>query len=493
MSNKVSFIIQLKDQFGGVADKVSGAFGKMKKNADALDANIRGKLKFSLGDINKQAIEAAKGFAALATVTKTIQIGAAFEDSMAELSAITGEAGAGLREMSADAMRMAKQFGIAQTEVAKAMTLTASAKSELLKTPGAVAKVTAEALRLSKAAGVEIPEAISASIGSLNQWNAGADQAARFVNVLAAGAKVGSSEVRDTAEALKNAGSVAALFNVTFEETNAMLQVLAKNEVKGAEAGTALRGTLSKLEKFAGGRFAPSKIGIIKSLEMIEKLGMSNSKVIKEFGEENLRSILILRSNIPLIKQWTQELTGTAVAGEQAAVRMDTFNTRLAKAGTSLKSIAIKIFDGFEPVLSWLVDKFTFLLNAIEGITSAVGEMLGQTAAAVSNFDFSEFDFSAVASRFGEAFGLDAIKAIKEVDLSAAVTVSPARIAELRANAAAKMAPSVVAPTAPIIPAGGTLNGQIVVSATPGASIKSTALTTQGTGLNLGMNMAGAH
>jgi hypothetical protein len=254
-----------------------------------------------------------------------------------------------------------------------------------------------------------------------------------------------------------------------------------------------LRGTLSKLEKFAGGRFAPSKMGVIKSLESIERLGMSNSKVIKEFGEENLRSILILRSNIPLIKQWTEELTGTSVAAEQAGVRMDTFNSRLAKAGTSLKSIAIKIFEGFEPVLSFLVDKFTFVLNSIEGITSAIGEMLGQTAAAVRQLDFTEFDFTSVANRFGEAFGLEAIKVSPDIDLTAPVSISPKRLAELRASAAPSLMAGVTAPTAPMSPIGGTINGQIVVSAAPGASVKQTSMTTQGNGLNVGMNMARAH
>lgn len=493
MANKVSFIIQLKDQFSGVSRKLKNQFKQADTQAKKLDNTLRSRLKRSFGGLNQQVKDAAAGIGAAAAAMGTIKVGAGFQDAIAELSAITGARGAQLDAFSKDILRLSKTFGISQELVAKAVTQTASAKSELLKDPQSLARVTAEALRLSKAAGIGIPDAVSASIGALNQFGAGADQAAKFVNIIAAGAKVGASEIADTAEALKNAGTVASQFGLTFEQTNAVIQVLAKNGVKAAEAGTALRGTLSKLEKFAGGRFAPSRLGIIKSLQIIEKLGLSNNQVIKEFGEENLRSILILRQNVPLIKQWTRELTGTAVATEQADTRMETFNGRLAKAGTALKGIAIKVFTGFEPILSRLVDLFTFLINAIDGVTSALGELIGQFAGAVATFDFSQFDFSAIASRFGEAFGLPEIKIpelFKSPQAKFKIDVKdlPSVSVDLNNIAAGLASPSFSAPTAP----NGTIAGQITVKAEPGTSVPAAKLATSGSGLNIGMNMAGA-
>ena len=467
MANKVSFIIQLKDQFSGVSRKLKNQFGQINNRAKKLDNTLRTRLKRSFSGLNSQVKESIKGFVTLAAVVGGLRVGAGFQDAIAELSAITGARGAQLDAFSKDILRLSKTFGISQELVAKAVTQTASAKSELLKDPQSLARVTAEALRLSKAAGIDIPDAVRASIGALNQFGAGADQAARFVNVIAAGAKVGASEIADTAEALKNAGTVASQFGVTFEQTNAIIQVLAKNGVKAAEAGTALRGTLVKLEKIAGGRFAPSRIGVIKSLEIIGKLGLTNTQIIKEFGEENLRSILILRQNVPLIKQWTRELTGTAVATEQAETRMDTFNQRLIKAGVSLKALAIKIFTGFEPVLSKLVNLFTFLVNAIDGVTSAMGELLGQFAGAVATLDFGQFDFSRIASQFGAAFGLEAITF---------------------GGGGGAQTPTPTTPTAP----SGTLAGEITVRAAPGTAVPSFVLKTTGEGFDIGLNMAGA-
>lgn len=465
MTNKVSWIIQFKDRASRTAAKVKRGFKGADAQAKKLNRTVKG-MKSPFSALKDETRDLVRNLGMVAAITATVTVGGAYQDSLAELSAITGATGSSLQTMSRDAQVLAKRFNTDQSLVAKAITQTASAKSELLKDPKALTRVTAEALRLSKAAGIGIPEAVRASIGALNQWGAGADQAGKFVNVIAAGAKVGASEVFDTAEALKNAGSVAAQFNVTFEETNSLIQVLAKNGVKGAEAGTALRGTLSKLEKFAGGKFSASKLGIINSLEAIEKLGLSNSEVIKEFGEENLRSILILRKNVPLIKQWTRELTGTNVATEQANVRMDTFNQRMIKAGISMKGLAIKVFNGWEPVLSKLITWFTAFLNLIDGVLSSLGELIGQFAGAVFSLDFGHFDFGAVASRFMDAFGTDSSESKSS---SGRGSRTPSTSAQ---------------------GGNGNVSGKIVVEAAPGTVVRETQMkSTSGGGLNVGLNM----
>ncbi len=377
MANKVSYLIQLQDRFSRTAKTISRRMKGIDKDADKAARTINKKLSGSfknLGKIAKNALGAVVGAFA---IREFINRGAAFQDAIADLSAITGEAGEQLKFLSDESLRLAKSAAIAQVDVANAFTAIASAKSELLKDPKGLSIVTEQALLLANAAGISVPDAVRASVGALNQFGKGAEQAARFVNVIAAGAKVGASQVAETAEALKNAGTVAAQFGLTFEQTNAIIQVFAKSELKGAEAGTALRGTLSKLEKIAGGKLAPSKLGIIKSLEIIKKLGLSNTQIIKEFGEENLRSILILRQNVPLIKQWTKELTGTNIAQEQAEKRLSTFNTKLRRLGISLNDKIIKTFIRLEPVLTKQVGRLGAFFDTIDASQiDALGDSL---------------------------------------------------------------------------------------------------------------------
>lgn len=393
------------DTFKKVGDQGEKAEKKIKKSGSGISDSF-----------NKMAAAAA----AYLSVTRLLEEGSSFQDSLADLSSITGATGEKLGFLSNQAFDLAKNFGVAQSVVVNAFTDIASAKSELLDDPRAITEITAQALLLAKAAKISVPDAVQASVGALNQFGEGADQAARFVNVLAAGSKVGAARVSEVVESMKNAGSVASQFNVSFEETNALIQVLAKNGVKAAEAGTAVRGTLSKLEKISNGKLAPSKIGILKSLEGIEKLSLSNTEVIKEFGEENLRSILILRKNIPLIKDWTNQLTGTQTAQEQASIQMSTFSSKMKKMGVVLNQSLIKTFLKLEPMISKQAVNFTEFLDSlkpshIQGFADAisvlaaglsvvgkvlgtilemasdVAEFLGQLTAAIVTLDFGQF------------------------------------------------------------------------------------------------------
>lgn len=400
MAFNVSYIFQARDQFSSVARKIkdqtkglnkefkalprkiaasnpvlrriaSVGLASMKKLGRGVSAAVR-KVRMMRIEFKRASSEAGSRFKQIAIAAlgffgarEFLRTGAQFQDSIADLSAITGSSGVQLSKFNDKILEMAKSSATAQDQVALAFTSIASLKSELLKSEGALETVTEQALLLANAAGIEIPDAVRASVGALNQFNQGADQASRFVNVIAAGAKIGASLVGETAEALKNAGAVASQFNVSFEETNALIQVLAKNEIKGAEAGTKLRGVLSKLEKIAKGKIAPSVIGITKSLELLEKAGLSNTQVIDEFGEENLSTILILRKNIPLFKQFTTQLKGTNVAQEQAKIRLSTFNAKMRVLGITIKDVLIRTFSKLEPTLTKITEEATKFIDSI--------------------------------------------------------------------------------------------------------------------------------
>src|SRR5476649_2753222 len=89
------------------------------------------------------------------------------------------------------------------SQAVEALKLMASAKPELLQTADGLTQATKSALVLAQAAGTTLPDATKTLALSLNQFGAGANQADRYINVLAAGAKFGASEITDTAPRLK--------------------------------------------------------------------------------------------------------------------------------------------------------------------------------------------------------------------------------------------------------------------------------------------------
>jgi len=484
MANKVSFIIDLQDKFSRTAKAVNRQIKGLSRNSAKAARIIKTKLASSFKNLKRIAVGTFVAIAASSVLAfkSIITKGSDFQSSIADLSAITGAAGVNLSKLTDETFRLAKASATAQKTVANAFTQIASSKSELLKDPKALSVVTEQVLLLANASGISVPDAVRASVGALNQFNKSATDAARFVNVIAAGAKVGASLVGETAEALKNFGSVASQFNLSFEEVNSLIQVLAKNEVKAAEAGTALRGTLSRLEKFMDGRLAPSKIGIIKSLEGIEKLGLSNVQIMEAFGDENLRTILILRQNIPLFRQWTKELTGTNIAQQQADIRLAAFRAKARRLGVTINESMIKIFQRLEPMLirqielmdKWfgsisteeitsLSDKLILLLDILLLIPKAI-------LSVVRGFnkikDFISEDAQLTSELLGK-LSFPSRKLIFEGPGSV-----PARL---------ESAQKVINKT--------IIEGQIVVTSTEGSKIESTKMKTKGNNLNVGMNM----
>jgi TP901 family phage tail tape measure protein len=393
LSNKVSYVFIAQDLYSKVATKVNAVTSKAQQQFKKLEeqtkrnARSTGTLTNKVGKLGRKlkagAIAGAKAFgsrikqtgkdllnfakiATIATAGLTVKFGKDFQTAMADVSAITGAVGKDLQFFSDESLRLAKSSATAQTEVAGAFKAVASAKSELLKDPKGLSRVVEQVLLLKNASGIELAEAVQVGVGALNQFNVGADQASRFVNVLAAGSKVGASEVRDTGLALKEAATIAKQnAKLSFEELNSTIQVLAKSEIKGGKAGTALKNVFLGLETSGEKKLMPSVVGINQVLENLSKMNLKAEDSLKLFGREGITSAGILIQNRKLVARWTKELKGTNSAQEQAAKRMATFETKARKLGIIIKGVLIRVFLKLEPMLSRIVDRMSEFFESI--------------------------------------------------------------------------------------------------------------------------------
>lgn len=344
-----------------------------KKEVDVLDDKMTG-----LGTkINGVAAAIAAAFAT-GVVAKFLNdsVNAArnFEASLSNLSAITGAVGKDLEFLRQTALEFGATTTLSASQAAEALKLVASAKPELLESGTALKEVTRQAILLAEAAGIDLAAAANTVGSSLNQFSAEADQAARFVNVLAAGAKFGSSEITDTTEALKNAGVSAAGAGVSFEETNASIQALAKDAIKGAEAGTSLRNVLLILQTSNDKLLKPSINGVSGALENLSKMQLNEVELVKLFGRENYNAALSLIKNRDLIKDLTGQLTGTNTAFEQASKNTDNLNGDLKGLFSALEAVQIQIGSKFTGTLREFTQETTSLLQAVNGNEEALKE-----------------------------------------------------------------------------------------------------------------------
>ena len=363
------------------------------------------------------------GIGIASTFKKITQDTMAFTKSISELSAITGATGKDLEFYEKQAALIGKTTTLSASQAATAFKLIASAKPDLLQNAEALASVTKEAVKLAEAAGVDLADAASTVGVSLNQFGADASEAARFVNVLAAGAKEGSSSIEDTSMAMKNAGVAARLAGLSFEEANVGVQLLAKGGLFAAEAGTGFRQVLLKLENEAEDRFKPSMVGLAGALENLAAENMSLTELTELFGAEAMKSAAIMINGAKDARTLEAAITGTSTATEMAATNFDNMTGDLLSLDSANEGLAITLGQMLEPAMRKTIkavtdfsraaddfvksDKFIkyleIAINALKLISVIIGaQLIAALAAAITTFAAA----ATAATLFGRALTL---------------------------------------------------------------------------------------
>lgn len=353
-------------QAGKEAEKAGGLMSRL--NAIALSAII------------DQVRSVADGLKQLAT--PAIQ----FEQSMHDLSAITGSVGDELEELTKAAREVGAESGLGASESARAFSVLAGQIDVPIESLKTLQKQT---ILLAQAGALPLEEAANAVAGTINQFGLEADEASRVVNVLAAASRAGGAEVNDISESFKVAGAAAASAGVSVEETAGALEILAQNNTKGSEAGIALRNMLVSMQAQLG--IDISKTGFAGGLDIIRKdlSGMSSqvdrtTYLAKVFGRQNIVAAQYLLDNADAVREMTKAVTGTQSAQEQATIRTNTWAHKIEVARAKMADLSITITNatgGLLPFGALLTEQLVPLaqiIPLISGINKAV-HSLGAT------------------------------------------------------------------------------------------------------------------
>jgi len=361
------------------ADKAVGDFTKNVGNYPTL-TGLKNTLKDLVGAFG--VVTGAAAFTAvLADAYKTIK---KFEQGVADLSAITGASGKDLDFLKNAAIDLGKTVAGGAIAVVEAYKLIAGAKPELLSNVKALNQVTEAAITLSQAAGMELPAAATALTDAMNQFGAGADQAQIFIDALANGAKFGSAEIPQLTEALLKFGAISRSANVNIKESAALVELLAENGLKGADAGTALRNVLLKLsapdalprkaqEELNGLGISMDKlkdktIPIQERLEMLKPLLKDNASIVKVFGVENATAAINVIEHTDRLKELTKQMGEVGTAEEQAGIRMDTVNGKTEQLKSTYDSLVLSIGEGSGAISDFFKFWIDGAKSALEGM-----------------------------------------------------------------------------------------------------------------------------
>jgi TP901 family phage tail tape measure protein len=362
-----------------------------------------GKLRQQLTDL-VGAFGLVVGIQAFASILKsTWTVIKEFDQAIADLQAITGASGEDLDFLREKAIELGKGTKDGAKGVVEAYKLIAGAKPELLSNVDALNQVTEAVITLSKASGLELPAAATALTDAMNQFGADADQATKFIDTLAAGAKFGAAEIPQITDALLKFGAVARTSNVSIQESTALIELLAENGLKGAEAGTQLRNILLKLSAPDAlpkkAQEAIKKLGISfadlsdeskpiqERLEKLKPLLKDNAGLVQVFGVENVVAATNVLEHTERLEQLTEQVDENGVAQEQATIRSNTLMAATDRLSSAYDSYVLSQTEAtggtkfFTQILSYLGDNFEKVANLVIKLVSIYAAYLITTKA----------------------------------------------------------------------------------------------------------------
>ena len=327
---------QLDDKLEEAGQEAQQTGEKGSQAFDAIDKSIR---NIELTSIIQQVQMVGE------TLGKLAAPAVDFDQSMADLSAITGSVGEELEDLKQTAREVGKASGLGASESARAFAVLAGQIDVPIESLKVLQR---ETITLAQAGALPLEDAANAVAGTINQFGMEASEASRVVNVLAAGSRAGGAEVVDLSESFKVAGAAANAAGVSIEETAGALEVLAQNNTKGAEAGTAMRNMLVAMQARLG--IDVSKTGFVGGLKIIQQeLDKMQSPVerttflAKAFGRENMVAAQFLLSNADAVEEMTTAVTGTNSAMEQAEIRNDTWAHKMEVARAKIDDVLISM------------------------------------------------------------------------------------------------------------------------------------------------------
>ncbi len=328
-------------------EKATSSFGSKIEAVSNKSEKLFKNLTPGLSDASKQFLQMASSASVVAGVIATARFSATsimeYETAVQSFRTIVSELNdidfAKFKDAITD---VAKESGKSTTDVATAFEKIAGLNAKFAETPAAISAVTSAAITLSKASRDELGVSAENLVGILNQFSLGATEANRTINVLAAGQAVGAASISQTSESFKVFGAVAKQSNLSLEQSVALTEVLASKQIMGAEAGTALRGTLVRLKASGLGY----KSGLFDTRDALEEVNAQYAKLKtakekdalldKVFGTINLTTGSILMNNIGLydelnkkIEKSIDPITGFGEAQRAAAINSDTLSTIL--------------------------------------------------------------------------------------------------------------------------------------------------------------------
>lgn len=333
--------------------------------------------------------------------TAAFAVGNEFESAMSKVQAISGATGEQLEDLTEQAMDLGATTAFSASEAAAGMENLASAGFTVEEIMEAMPGL----LNLAASSGAELGVAAEIAASAVRGFGLEASETAHVADVFAEAAARTNAQTEDMGEAMKYIAPVANAMGISLEETAAAIGILSDAGIKGSQAGTSLRGALSRLAK-------PTEA----ATKVMEKYGMSfydvqgnmlslegivgqletslsgltqeqrNQALITLFGQESLSGMLTLMERgsgeLGELTEGFENVSGSAQ--EMADIMMDNTAGAIEEMFGALETAAINIQQVLAPVVTDVVQWITSLINSFNQLPDGAQTMIVVVASLVA-------------------------------------------------------------------------------------------------------------
>lgn len=302
--------ISMKDnatpKLEGLRSKLRGISGKsydVLVNVKSAGASAMNSLKSGIGSMVSGAVPQAMGMMGLGMgIADTINTYKNFQAQMSTVQAISGASAESMKDLTAKAKEMGATTQFSATEAGQAMQYMAMAGWENQQMIDGIGGV----MNLAGASGESLARVSDIVTDALSAFGLKAGDAGHFADVLAAATSKSNTSVGLMGETFKYVAPIAGAMKYSIEDTSLAIGLMANAGIKGSEAGTALRSTLTRLVK-------PPK-------EAAAALGTLGISAVKSDGTiKPLRqSIFELRSKFKGLTDAQKTQFAASIAGQEA-------------------------------------------------------------------------------------------------------------------------------------------------------------------------------
>ena len=356
-------------------------FGDKSATAEQKLDGLSSAFKTTGGLLSKNVTLPIVGVGAAAVKTATD-----FEAGMSEVKAISGATGSEFDALRDKAIEMGSKTKFSASDSADAFKYMAMAGWDASAMMDGIAGV----MDLAAASGEDLATTSDIVTDALTAFGLQASDSAHFADVLAQASSKSNTNVGLMGETFKYVAPVAGALGYSIEDTAVAIGLMANSGIKGSQAGTALRSTITRLAKPVGeAKDAVEELGIsitnadgtMKPLsqtmvELREKFAGLTEEQKAQYaamlaGQEGMSGLLaIVNASDEDFQKLTDEINNAnGAAQDMADIMMDNTAGAIEQLKGALESAGILIGEKLTPYIRQLAEWITGLVEKFNNLS----------------------------------------------------------------------------------------------------------------------------